>query len=47
MGNKKCKKEPEIMSRIVGYMRPIQNWNKGKQQEYKDRKNYKQKGDEE
>jgi len=27
----------EVYSRIVGYLRPIQNWNEGKQQEYQDR----------
>ncbi|MBN1486005.1 MAG: hypothetical protein JW981_00100 [Anaerolineae bacterium] len=27
----------EVYSRIVGYLRPVQNWNKGKQQEFKDR----------
>ena len=32
------KKVPcEIYSRIVGYMRPVKSWNKGKQQEFKDR----------
>ncbi len=30
----------EIYSRIVGYLRPIQNWNKGKQQEFKERKTF-------
>jgi hypothetical protein len=30
----------EVYSRIVGYLRPIQNWNKGKQQEYADRRPY-------
>ena len=29
--------EPEIYSRVVGYMRPVRAWNKGKQQEFKDR----------
>mgnify|MGYP000512913979 CR=1 FL=1 len=28
----------EIYSRVVGYFRPIQNWNPGKQQEFKERK---------
>lgn len=28
----------EVYSRIVGYLRPIQNWNAGKQQEFADRK---------
>jgi len=27
----------EIYSRIVGYFRPIQSWNKGKRQEYSER----------
>ncbi|MBW1659920.1 MAG: hypothetical protein JRJ48_05425 [Deltaproteobacteria bacterium] len=27
----------EIYSRVVGYHRPIQNWNKGKQEEFKER----------
>lgn len=30
----------EVYSRIVGYLRPIQNWNAGKQQEFADRKVY-------
>ncbi len=30
----------EVYSRIVGYLRPIQNWNKGKQQEFKERKTF-------
>lgn len=28
----------EIYSRVVGYMRPVSQWNRGKQQEFKDRK---------
>ncbi|MBN1873431.1 MAG: hypothetical protein JXA33_04310 [Anaerolineae bacterium] len=28
----------EVYSRIVGYLRPVQNWNEGKQQEFADRK---------
>jgi hypothetical protein len=31
----------EVYSRIVGYLRPIQQWNVGKVQEYKKRKEYK------
>lgn len=27
----------EVYSRVVGYLRPIQNWNDGKQQEFADR----------
>lgn len=28
----------EVYSRVVGYYRPVQNWNKGKQAEYAQRK---------
>lgn len=28
----------EVYSRVVGYFRPVQNWNKGKQQEFNERK---------
>lgn len=35
-------KQPcEVYSRIVGYLRPVQQWNLGKQQEFKERKEYK------
>jgi anaerobic ribonucleoside-triphosphate reductase len=35
------KKVPcEVYSRIVGYFRPIRNWNKGKRQEFAERKEY-------
>ena len=35
-----CGKPAEVYSRITGYYRPVQNWNDGKTQEYKDRKVY-------
>ncbi len=35
-----CGKPTEVYSRITGYYRPVQNWNKGKAQEFKDRKTY-------
>ena len=35
-----CGKETEVYSRIVGYFRPVQNWNPGKKQEFSDRKEY-------
>ena len=35
-----CKEKTEVYSRITGYYRPVQNWNDGKQQEFKDRKVY-------
>ena len=31
----------EIYSRVVGYYRPVQQWNDGKQEEFKDRKVFK------
>jgi ribonucleoside-triphosphate reductase len=34
----KCETECEVYSRIVGYMRPVSQWNSGKQEEFKDRK---------
>ncbi|MFA4999627.1 MAG: ribonucleoside triphosphate reductase [Parcubacteria group bacterium] len=37
----KCGSECEIWSRVVGYYRPVNHWNKGKQSEFKDRKEYK------
>jgi ribonucleoside-triphosphate reductase len=35
-----CGKKTEVYSRITGYYRPVQNWNDGKTQEFKDRKVY-------
>ncbi len=35
-----CGSACEVYSRIVGYYRPVQNWNVGKKQEFKDRKVY-------
>ena len=35
-----CGKETEVYSRITGYYRPLKNWNAGKQQEFKERKEY-------
>jgi len=35
-----AEKMAEVYSRITGYYRPVQNWNDGKQQEYKNRRNY-------
>ncbi|MCR5054824.1 MAG: ribonucleoside triphosphate reductase [Lachnospiraceae bacterium] len=36
----KCGEKTEVYSRITGYYRPVQNWNEGKIQEYKNRKLY-------
>ena len=35
-----CGENTEVYSRITGYYRPVQNWNDGKTQEYKDRREY-------
>ena len=35
-----CGKKSEVYSRITGYYRPVQNWNDGKTQEYKNRTVY-------
>ena len=33
----KCDKRTEVYSRIVGYFRPVANWNIGKKEEFNDR----------
>jgi len=37
METSKCDKECEVYSRIVGYYRPINMWNKGKVSEWESR----------
>ena len=39
----KCGERTEVYSRITGYYRPVQNWNDGKSQEFRERKTYDQK----
>ena len=38
----KCvvKQKCEVYSRVVGYIRPVQQWNEGKQAEFEDRKEF-------
>lgn len=41
-GDKKAKEKvlairAEVYSRVVGYYRPVNNWNEGKREEFKDR----------
>lgn len=38
----KCGRKCEVYSRVCGYFRPVSNWNKGKKEEFKDRKTYKE-----
>ena len=35
-----CEKETEVWSRVVGYLRPVNNYHKGKKEEYMQRKKY-------
>jgi ribonucleoside-triphosphate reductase len=37
----KLRQRCEIWSRPVGYLRPVQHWNNGKKQEFKERKEFK------
>ena len=37
----KCSRETEVYSRVVGYLRPIKQWNKGKREEFAQRKTFK------
>ncbi len=36
----KKRTECEVYSRVVGYLRPVNQWNRGKQQEFSDRKTF-------
>lgn len=40
-----CNSECEVYSRVVGYLRPVQQWNMGKKEEFKERKTYKLEND--
>ena len=42
----KKRTKPEIYSRIVGYIRPVNQWNEGKQAEWLDRKTFRACNDE-
>jgi len=35
----------EIWSRAIGFLRPVEQWNDGKQEEFKNRKTYKTGGE--
>ncbi len=34
----KCQGKVEVYSRVCGFFRPVQQWNKGKQEEFRQRK---------
>lgn len=38
VNNKSCGEECEVYSRVTGYYRPVARWNKGKREEFKERK---------
>jgi len=40
MSKKNLKVPVEVYSRVVGYFRPVNQWNNGKKEEFKDRKVY-------
>lgn len=35
--NNKCAEKTEVYSRVCGFFRPVQQWNRGKKEEFKDR----------
>ena len=41
MNTKQERTECEVYSRIVGYLRPVDQWNAGKKAEFRDRKPFK------
>jgi ribonucleoside-triphosphate reductase len=43
----KCGRKCEIYSRVVGYHRPVKNWNRGKREEFRQRKEMTHQTDEE
>lgn len=38
--SKQKRTECEVYSRVVGFLTPVSQWNKGKKEEWKDRKTY-------
>ena len=42
----KCGRTTEVYSRVCGYYRPVANWNRGKKEEFKDRKVFEVPGNE-
>ena len=35
-----CNRKTEVFSRVVGYFRPVNNWNEGKKEEFNERKEF-------
>lgn len=40
-GHRPCPERTEVYSRVCGFFRPVQQWNKGKKEEFRERKEYK------
>jgi len=40
MKTQPCGKPCEVYSRVCGYFRPVANWNRGKKEEFRQRKTY-------
>jgi ribonucleoside-triphosphate reductase len=38
--NNRCQQKTEVFSRVVGFYRPVQQWNKGKKEEFENRKEF-------
>lgn len=36
----KCNEKTEVYSRVCGFFRPVQQWNKGKKEEFRERKEF-------
>ncbi|MDD3801127.1 MAG: anaerobic ribonucleoside-triphosphate reductase [Desulfuromonas thiophila] len=36
----KCQQKTEVYSRVCGFFRPVQQWNRGKQEEFQQRREY-------
>lgn len=36
----KCQQKTEVYSRVCGFFRPVQQWNKGKQEEFRQRREF-------
>ena len=37
----RCQERTEVYSRVCGFFRPVQQWNRGKREEFRERKTYK------
>lgn len=44
-GRRPCPAPAEVYSRVCGFFRPVQQWNKGKREEFRQRRVYQNKGE--